>query len=660
MTEESAKQKLLSVLYAFQRLPTSIQQTALLDHQFVERHKIPVTPLPFVIDAHIKVARNELFAAFARAGDGHKVEIPVQSGKGKINLRLEIAKDGAGILKIGKKKRIRIENAGLCHPSVERRRAILAKLLKRLTISGVYATEVRTLVETEPFTEDVFVNAATILNAAPEEFSAQLSSRLSRSSLGELDFLPKDPRYWEHLVPLPRVSTTLTEYVAAELKEDQCERLDASDNGMAAVSRQFAGQETVPHTWFEAQSPDTVISHLKTLLTFEDPFSLAAAFEICVRQAVRDDRYVEMGSHFLDKLFSDRSRMLDRCRLFGAMFVISTARLSLMPQFQAVPIFWKRLAAAAHSSLVVRTFGLNPPPEDVFGWAVRQQQEHYRTSVYADMWDAPRWRPEWIEAELLAADCYGRVLQALPHLDLMNKPLPDAWKERIAKAGEWMQELGSVVGAYFPSLTQGERLPRSIQPQGELLARRDQLLAALKIEPSRENLLRIGNIAEIAGVSAGHLDAVLQATRNVLTEGAIDVESYGTPATIAARIAAIGRYLPLADLVANHLLYVAQSRPRDIAVAPTFFRFLECAAADDDLHRARTTLVQRLERFALLVAPGSPASVLAHALRALRRVSQPMSELLGTAEELARLASAPARTVTSPASSSGQEAPGTV
>jgi hypothetical protein len=635
MNEPTDKHSLLRVLFALQGMPPGVQAAALTDREFVARHRIPVSPLPITFGDGVTIPRKELFAAFGRvASDGTEAEIQVSRGGKEAAARVRIADDGAGIVDMGSTG-LRISNATLTNPDRNARLEALEKLMGIRTLSKNHLSELREMIKTEPFTEDLLVRASDLLNATPEEFSARLTSKLPHESMNELDFLPSDPRYWENLLCLPQSSRTLAEYVNLELREDRLSRLEEDKTRASrTLSLQFVGQELVPHDWLVEQSADDVLAILRDLHEFEDQFSLAAAFEICARRASTDDRFMELGAQLLDRLFGDTARASDRCNLFAAMFVLGTVRLSVLPRFRSVPIYWKRLAAAAHASLVVRVFGTQPPPNDMFVWAMRQHQDFFRIAVYAEMGVSPRWRPEWIDPDVLAADSYGRVLQALAFL----ADLPEPWRERIERAAAWVSEIDTIVSTFFPSLTQGERASTPVPLAREWRERQEEFVAALKADPSRDNLIRLGNLAEVSGVPQDCGDLLYLAAKRALAEAGTDPEAYGPVAMVAARMATLSSNIALAQLVADHLQVALRARPDKASVPDIVYRLLECAAAEGSSTQARTAFVRRMESFAALVPSGRPAKRLVRLLRSLRRISEPLNGPLAGAENLAILA----------------------
>ena len=66
---------------------------------------------------------------------------------------------------------------------------------------------------------------------------------------------------------------------------------------------------------------------LEEAAQFGDHFGLIGGFEICGDWLSRDARFGPAGEKLLDKLFSDLKRLKDACAIYGAGFVLATARL---------------------------------------------------------------------------------------------------------------------------------------------------------------------------------------------------------------------------------------------------------------------------------------------------------------------------------------------
>jgi len=327
--------------------------------------------------------------------------------------------------------------------------------------------------------------------------------------------------------------------------------------------------------------------------------------------------------------------MISRCAAFGALFILSTVRLTIHARTHDRPVYWRRFSAATHASLVVRAVmgGLS---DDIFTRVMNLRQDSYMLSVYAEMCESPRWKPEWIDPNSVAADVYGRALQVLqPKPD---SELPTSWGERLSLAGEWVAELGTARYAFFPSLTQGDRLSEPLPIPDEAMARLTDIVQAIKAHPMPDHLNRLVHLIEMVGVTPEVVHEVRDPIRRVLAENRDNRDEFRALLTLSGRMAVLGRDVALADAVATELLQLAQTAPDDLPVFMSVVRLVECAGADPDAARALETLANRLEYLAGAVPTGQAALRLTLALKALRRVHAAFAPRLSRAQSIAKLA----------------------
>src|SRR5262249_9275051 len=160
------------------------------------------------------------------------------------------------------------------------------------------------------------------------------------------------PRYWERLAPAPTSSSSLSEYVGMELAAYRRE-LVARDPRRAFqfFALTFAARELVPLTAMRDAGADVVAASVEAILTLDDHFALDGTLAVCADWVARDKRFGELGSQLLERLFSDMERLKTACGMFASAFVIATAYLAEHEVLRQRPVFWRRLAAAAHASL---------------------------------------------------------------------------------------------------------------------------------------------------------------------------------------------------------------------------------------------------------------------------------------------------------------------
>jgi len=639
MTTDKAESARLSALFALQKLPPDLLSAVVSDGVILSRFGINASPRSIPLGSSSSVERDALFGAFATAAKGSAATVTIMRDGAPIDGVVKIGDDGSALVEIGN-ERMRFAHGALWVQDVTRRTQILNTILDRLTLDPGSVSELHRLVASAEYSAEMFVKVTEILNSSPEEFVIRLGSKLhARQQPGETDLLPEDARHWDNLVPPPKESKTLSQYLSSQL-------LAVRSAGMAArpyqyfsvMSLQFSAPELVPQEVVAALGVDEVVKCVETAAKYQDPYALAGAFDICARQRSRDTRFVTIGDELLDALLSEWDRLLHWCVLFASTFVAATVRLATHSATRGRPTYWRRLAAASHASLVVRVFGQS-------GWVANRQLfeqtldhrgEDFLLSVYCDMRESPRWDPEWIEAENLAADILGRIQSAI--VQVPPAELPPSWAERLAAAVKLIQEKGLSLRTALPSVTQGERPDKPPIVPENLRALAEECSLDLQTEPTPENFIRFASICEFTGLPSNAGDLISGAFTRIAKTVGVYNELRQAVQRVAARVAAVNLNEELGSLVANNLLQTAFALRNDAPVFEILLRFLECYAADGDEGRGRTALAARVEKLAAMLERGPLAARLEGALRSLQALSDSLASTVGAAANVAKLA----------------------
>lgn len=372
---------------------------------------------PVQLTDDIVVNRDELFAAFRNAS-----KIPVTCrlhdlNDALIDATISIDEDGSGTVEIAGKK-MHFPWVTLLSSDADKRLAQLDQFLQRYPLSDGDAASLRALVARPNFSDDDFRAVATLFESSPETFTERLAHKVRRQErenrIAPADILPDDDRYWSHLLLPEAGSMTLAEYIGQELNAAWRDGLELDPvRALHSLAITFAAPELVPRAQLLGLDADAAAIAIEAVSKVEDPFSLVGAFEICADRAAQDQRFVTLGDGLLDCLLGDMQRLTRACALFGAIFVITTAHLATHEMLQRRPVFWRRLAATAHASLIIRVFGGNRiDPDGTISWAMRLSGDAYYLSVVSDFAVEPQWRPEWILPKVLVADLFGRAVGA--------------------------------------------------------------------------------------------------------------------------------------------------------------------------------------------------------------------------------------------------------
>jgi hypothetical protein len=328
------------------------------------------------------------------------------------------------------------------------------------------------------------------------------------------------------------------------------------------------------------------------------------------------------------------------CGIFGAMFVIATAHLADHETLRTHPVCWRRLAAAAHASLVVRVCGVaGINHNELLSWAMRVSGESYFLSVLSDLAIEPQWRPEWIVPNFLVADVFGRAFGSWHRLP--TETAPESRKRRIDDARRWIEEhhLGYLMN--FPAVLEGTRRP--LQPS--LAEFREANFEAavdayrqLTDDPSVENLLRISPLVEAYGFPAeamADVKRVLDRIRGIVSGN--DQHTLEVALAVLAHISVLTGNVELANGVAEVCLERARTAKEAHPVFETVARLVECAGAGPSQNAARQTLVRRLEILASILPSSEGMAELVTAIWQLKRLQPELAPLLGKSLAIARL-----------------------
>lgn len=631
----------LRPLFVLEKLSQRLRSDVLADGSIISACGF-TAKRPAQLTSDIAVIRDELFAAFRNA-TGAPAACQLHDPDGAlIDARTSINEDGSGTVEIADKK-MRFPWVTLLSPDAHKRLAQLDRFLRRYPLSDSDAALLRARVASPGFSDDNFLAAATLFESSPETFTERLAEKLRRQQgenrIAPVDVLPDDDRYWNHLVPPVDGSASLADYTAKELDAAWRAGLEAdSIRTFHAFATTFAAPELVPHSLLEGLPADAAAQAIEAVSKVEDPFSLVGAFEICVDRVGQDQQFVALGDRILDSLFGDMERLTGACAFFGAIFVITTAHFATHETLQRRPVFWRRLAAVAHASLVVRVCGGGGiDPNRMISWAMRLFSDAYYLSVVSDFTVEPQWRPEWIFPKILVADIFGRVAGAWGRLS--EEAAPPSWKEHIDKAYGWIVEEKIGVFAQYPSVLQGTR--RAHQPtlaEFQNVPQGANAFLALANNPTAHTLVSISAFIEAFGFPievTGDVEKVLASIRSAPPDQ--DDRLTVLALCLLAHIAVLTENAALADSISAVCLERARRVDTYAPILEIVCRLIECTAVIKDRAEAARTLARRLEILAFIVPASEAAEGLASTIEMLKRVRPDLAPLLGRALSAARL-----------------------
>jgi hypothetical protein len=621
----------LRIVFALRRMSPEVQSDILSDGTIATRAGIDLSH-PIRLPDDITVERKLLFSVFQKAADSEPLPDILDCNGMKREMQVEI--EGDSVFLTYGKHRIRFPQAALLSASVERRQVLVASILKNKTLTVQARKEFETILAKADYSHDDFFAACNILTGSPENFAETLGEVAKKGTLSKKDFLPSESGHWENITAKRLTSQTLSEFIEQELAAERAAQIDR-DPGVAVdvISLTFGAPELVPIEALRQIDEQIMLEALQRLAGRSDPMALSGAFDLCADCATADGRFVEQGDAILDRLLGDPIRLLGELTTFATAFVIAGAHLAEHEVLRKEPVFWRRLAAASHASLTTRILGSNDAEEpSLLNWAMRVAGKPFYLSVLSDAHVEPRWRPDWISPNYLAADIYGRLLASLQRL---GDAAPPSWRKKIEKARASMVKNVPPMADNFPAVLQGWSAPPADMPSADTPV--GELYAELAREPTVEKFLIFTPLVYAFGFHPDARASALKVVQSLRAEIAATPPLHAQAGMdLAAFIAARNRDTELAEavaVVAIERLVATQDVER---LLPTASVIVECAAAIPDRKEALATLARRLENLAF-VAPAAALPEALDILRVLQSINEELGPLLGRAIATARI-----------------------
>jgi hypothetical protein len=609
----------------------------LADRSIIERFDLTVhAPISLLGKT---VARNVLFSAFVDLADGKGSAPLIDTNGAPLDIHLSIDDEDGGIAEIDG-QRLRFPDAALLASDPVRRVEALQRALARYTLSASSAEELRSLFSASSTTHDDFIHGAGILASSPEAFARIIREKLEQrqGELGEVDILAEDARHWQNLIPLPRTSTALDAFLAEELAEARRTAIQNDPTrGFAVLSLSFCAPKLVPTAWLSEMSDDALVAMIEGVARFDDPFALIGSFELCAAFHDRDRRYLALGDKVLDHLFSDMEWLRRAAGVWATAFVLATAALTRSDVTRRHPPFWRRLAAASHASLVVRACGVHDvDAKALLLWGVRQRGAEYQLSILRDMWTQPRWRPEWADPGILAADIFGRASTAVSRMP--EGRFPKSWQERIERGRAWVDEHKLGIFTMFPAVLEGAR-PATAPTLGVLDPTLASLLKQLIDDPILDHLLPAVRAAQAFGAPAEIAPALLKIV-NAIRDGeeSLDEPRVQSALGMSAHLACLLQDTALADAVVQTLLNKGSTITKPQTVHEALFCMVQAANANPDCAAGQVLLVQGCEALARILPANHLLLEFASLLETLIAVDLSLAPPLGRAINTASVA----------------------
>jgi hypothetical protein len=627
------------VEFVLEKLLPRLRSDVLSDGTVSSACNLPVQH-PIQLGGQAIVSRESLFAAFRAAADKRR-PISLKDLKGRtVPAKVEIDTDGLGHVEIAR-GRVPVPFAGLITSKPAQRLEFAVHILRTLSLARAHEEEFLRLAGNPDFSPVDFFACSRVLTAAPEWFAGAFEAKLATTGrTGTRELIPDDIRYWDNLIAPHQTSSTLAEFIANELAAERERRLCADPiRSMQLISLAFSAPALVPLARLREIDLATFTVMVSHAVELDDHFALVGLFELCADRVAAAGVVIQLGERILKRLLEKPDWLRTAGAIFGAAFVIASAFLATHQLLGRRPVYWRRLAAAAHASLVTRACRVSDiNSEELLNWAFGMVGEDYFASTFNDMAVEPQWRPDWIVPRFMFADTVGRLAAALNRIPLDQRP--QEWAALIDPTYAELAETHQLFLTTYPAILEGERRQQpSLETLGALAAPVREFMA----DPQIDTLLMIAPIIQSHGFPEEAGDAVLKVVdsirRNAVT---LDDTAIQASLSVLAHVAVKCLNSSLGGAVARCCLDKLREVKSRNSMLDGTFRLLECsgAYADRDTgHAAFSEWVEELAR----VLPVDLMPDLDSLLDAITRASPELALKLGRARAIVHLGLARSR-----------------
>ncbi len=633
MAENLPDEKKLKALIILKRVSARVQSELLSDGQIGRVFGLDITN-PINLPGEITISRDTLFSTLRDAVNGREVaEIRDVQSK-EVPATVHVA--GNSVVFTVDQSRLSFEHAALLCDSSRQRLDVLTNIFRSKCVGAEDRRHAKMIASEESISDDAFTEILALIGRAPESFALGLTKKIAQGDLSVEDLLPEHAAYWDYLTATPTSCGDISSFISGPMTFEWQARLDEDVQlALQYLSLCFSIPTLALHSMVDTVSDDDIQKFIRNVTKHADPFTLVGCLAISAKRVANNVNFEAIGESLIGKLIDQPDLMEKQSEIYASAFMVATAFLSEHEQLRLRPPYWRKLAGAAHASLVVRSFhAAGAKGEGLLTWAVSTSADKYLISMLSDCREEPRWRPEWVNPRYLVADVYGRAVSILGTPGRDN--IPAGWIPRLEQFVTWLLEDRSFLLAQYPAILEGTRFVK-VRSYAEM-PDAERIYGEFCREPSIEGLNQVSRITNVFGFVNEHVADVLKVVSNLSSERGEEDMLISNTLAYGAHIAAQSNDVSLSDVVAGKCIERAIHSDDRGVIRDCIFRLIECAAAEIDKNAADRKLSHRLETLAFNLSSRDGLGDLAELISRLKIVDRALAPLLGRAHLAARVA----------------------
>lgn len=411
--DDATIQKFL-IAQALETLPRLAREVALSDAEFCRRQELAITVGMKLGDDGPSFPRDQLYDALRAAISGADGTADVLDDEGR-TWTIQVVPQGGGepiyTIEYGD-RRIRLEDHSALARDEMTRIAWLVRTAAAVLPPSDWITQRRKELEANVPANEEFDELMEDLADMPARLDTELRGELSRGGAAPRLLVPNARRYYDRLVGPAAPDMTVSNYidhVVGPMTEEMVHDHGVRGLGYALLCCSHARIATfLPLTKVERGS---IFEFYEWVATRGDPISRVGAVEaaLCHLHTLPElEPYIE---RIVDALVNDDDDSSSSYAALSALIALASADLARMHVLPGVAPFYRRQAAIAQASLLLRAFA--DVLKDTTGMKKWVESEGYKEIAFLqaliDLRGEPRYLPEYALPAQMRAEILGRL-----------------------------------------------------------------------------------------------------------------------------------------------------------------------------------------------------------------------------------------------------------
>ena len=402
---------------AFNMLPPLLQASLLEDNTFVSQWDIPTIANISIGDGGPSFDRSKFLDSIRTAMRQPERRVPLSDTSNVswyvmasiVDVKLTFFVEGKG------KKYLLEDHSGLSD-NYSVRTAWLERTLREVRLRDSLIQKWRNRMEVSPLGDDEFAELEFDIDITPVRFYRNLKNRFRMGSVNVTSLVPTNRKYFEQLIGKIPSSLNVTDYFEKEA-DILIEELQEWDSAQGLLFSFFLCSSGTISENIDIKCMDkgVLMDCYNTLTNSADPISEIGAIEVALANL---DSHPELGvtvQKMTENILAQESGEGEgegtRYPLLSALIIMVDSEISRRRILERAPPFYRRQAAIAHASLIVRAISdLENECVPFTKWveSVRSNYIFFLQSL-VDLRLEPRWLPDFVSSSQLRAEFVGRL-----------------------------------------------------------------------------------------------------------------------------------------------------------------------------------------------------------------------------------------------------------